>query len=176
MDWATVIAAGITGVVGLGGIGGTLLSARLTSKSDAANLRTSISAEDARANRAEKRRIYAACVAALTAHADVIVGASDELQRLIRSNAVQVDDLNRTRLAAQNAVAEVDLIAPTEVAVLTHHAMQVVLHAWGASSAAAPGVAISALTMAMRRDLGAHVGSSDELVIAPAPEKPSKMA
>ncbi len=47
MDWATVVPTAIAGVVGLAGIGGTLLSARLTSKSDAENLRTSISAEDA---------------------------------------------------------------------------------------------------------------------------------
>jgi hypothetical protein len=57
--------AAITGVVGLAGIGGTLLSARMTGKSDAANLRMSVSAEDTRAKLAEKRRIYANCLAAI---------------------------------------------------------------------------------------------------------------
>jgi hypothetical protein len=55
VDWGTVI----TGVVGLAGIGGTLLAARMTGKSDAENLRTSISAEDRRARRTEKREIFA---------------------------------------------------------------------------------------------------------------------
>lgn len=53
VDLGTVIAAGVTGVVGVAGIGGTLLSARMTSKSDADNLRTSIAAEDTRAKPAE---------------------------------------------------------------------------------------------------------------------------
>jgi hypothetical protein len=65
VDWATVVPTAITGLLGLAGIGGTLLSARLTSKSDAENLRTSISAEDARSRVVEKRRIYAKCLAAL---------------------------------------------------------------------------------------------------------------
>ncbi len=65
MDWTIIVPTAITGVVGLAGIGGTLLSARMTSKSDAENLRTSISAEDARAKLAEKRRAYAAFHASL---------------------------------------------------------------------------------------------------------------
>lgn len=76
MDWATVVPTAIAGVVGLAGIGGTLLSARLTSKSDAENLRTSISAEDAGAKLAEKRRIYANCIAAITACASATDNAA----------------------------------------------------------------------------------------------------
>lgn len=54
MDWGTIVPAAIVGAVGLAGIGGTLLSARMT-----------INAEDARTQRGEKRLIYANCLAAL---------------------------------------------------------------------------------------------------------------
>ena len=56
VDWTTVISTAITGAVGLAGIGGALLSARMTSKSDAENLKMSIAAEDEHARLAEKRR------------------------------------------------------------------------------------------------------------------------
>jgi hypothetical protein len=49
----------VTGLVGAAGIAGTLLSARITARSDMAGLRLSITAEDERAQLAEKRRIYA---------------------------------------------------------------------------------------------------------------------
>jgi hypothetical protein len=65
MDWASIVPAAITGVVGLAGIVGSILSARLTSRSASRNLELSISAEDKRAYTAEKRRIYAAFNAAI---------------------------------------------------------------------------------------------------------------
>jgi hypothetical protein len=49
----------VTGLVGAAGIAGTLLSARITARSDMAGLRLSIAAEEQRAQLAEKRRIYA---------------------------------------------------------------------------------------------------------------------
>jgi len=81
MDWGPVITAGITGIVGLAGIGGTLVSAKITRKSAAENLRTSIGAEDERARLAEKRRIYAQALASLTA---VNVMGKEERLRLPR--------------------------------------------------------------------------------------------
>lgn len=56
----SVVPIVITGVVGLAGIVGSILSARLTSRSAARNLQLSISAEGKRAHTGEKRRIYAA--------------------------------------------------------------------------------------------------------------------
>ena len=56
---------GIIGIVGLAGIGGTLLSARMTGSS-----------EDRRAKLAEKRRVYAGFLAALTQYA----GADDRMR------------------------------------------------------------------------------------------------
>ncbi len=174
MDWATVV----TGVVGLAGIGGTLLSARMTGESDAANLRASIRAEDARARLAEKRRIYASCVGALIAFSDAVVAVARDRDTPLtpEQHAGLVEESDRARLAAQNAVSEVDLIAPADVAILAHRAMRVILHADEAQDAGELGSPIVNLTMAMRRDLGADDDSAGELVIAPAPEKPSKLA
>lgn len=67
MDWAIIMPTAITGVVGLAGIGGTLLSARMTGKSDAANLQVSISAEDRRARCTEKREVFARFLTAASA-------------------------------------------------------------------------------------------------------------
>jgi len=72
--WETLI----TGVVGLAGIGGTLWqgkrsreaqTADLKASLDAAtdNLKLSISTEDRRNRRTEKRQIYAACLASINA-------------------------------------------------------------------------------------------------------------
>lgn len=50
----------ITGVVGVVGIAGTIVSGRLAARSATKDLRLSIAAEDARAHTAEKRKIYSA--------------------------------------------------------------------------------------------------------------------
>jgi ABC-type transporter Mla maintaining outer membrane lipid asymmetry ATPase subunit MlaF len=65
VDWASVVPGAITGVVGIVGIGGSVLSARMAGKSAAQNLQMSIQAEDTRASRAEKRRICASYLASL---------------------------------------------------------------------------------------------------------------
>ena len=60
MEWSTIAPAAITGVVGLAGIVGTIMSARQASRSASRDLQLSIKAEDKRASTAERRRIYAA--------------------------------------------------------------------------------------------------------------------
>jgi hypothetical protein len=60
MDWASVVSVAITGVVGIAGVAGTIGAARIASKSATKDLKLSISAENDRANKGEKRRIYAA--------------------------------------------------------------------------------------------------------------------
>ena len=59
VPWQTLI----TGIVGIAGIGGTILAAWMTGKRQTANLELSIGAENERHRLAEKRRIYAACQA-----------------------------------------------------------------------------------------------------------------
>jgi hypothetical protein len=49
----------VTGLIGVAGITGSLLSARLTARSNMAGLKLSITAEEERAQLAEKRRIHA---------------------------------------------------------------------------------------------------------------------
>jgi hypothetical protein len=151
VDWAILV----TGVVGIAGIGGTLLSAKMTSKSAAENLRTSIAAEDARAKLAEKRRIYANCMAALTACAS----ATDNTERGTDLPPAQfaelLEELSRTRQAAMNATYEVQLIGPIEVARLTNRAIRALLDS--AAQAGDIAEAVAKLTRAMRRDLGEDV-------------------
>lgn len=65
MEWSIIAPTAITGVVGLAGIVGSIMSARLTSRSASRDLQFSIKAEDERASTAERRRIYAAFNAAI---------------------------------------------------------------------------------------------------------------
>lgn len=177
MDWAIVVPTAITGAVGLAGIAGTLLSAKMTSKADAKNLKASIRAEDVRAKLADKRRIYAGCVAALTAYSDATVAANSPKALIKQHVRAELEyEVGRTRLAAQVAVSEVDLIAPPEVAVMAHRAALAVFDASEGKKIASIGSPIVNLTMAMRRDLGADDDSAGELVIAPAPANPSQSA
>jgi hypothetical protein len=57
----------VTGVVGIAGIGGAILAARITTKTQTANLLLSIDAENKRARVAEKRRLYAGFLASVNA-------------------------------------------------------------------------------------------------------------
>jgi hypothetical protein len=63
VSWTTVAPTAITGVVGLAGIGGSILSAKLAGRTATANVLLSINAEDVRAKVNEKRRIYATALA-----------------------------------------------------------------------------------------------------------------
>jgi hypothetical protein len=67
MDWGTVTTTAITGAVGIAGVAGSIVSARLAGKSAVENLKTSIAADDERARRAEMRRIYVAYVNGMNA-------------------------------------------------------------------------------------------------------------
>jgi hypothetical protein len=104
MDWGTFI----TGVVGLAGIGGSIVSAKIASKSATGDLRIAISAEDARSRRADKRLIYASFLAALSKLRD------------LRTNEHRTDEDIKELLAAQTAawvpVLEVGLVGPPQIA------------------------------------------------------------
>jgi len=139
VDWAIIVPTAITGAVGLAGIGGTLLSARMTGRSDAENLRTSISAEDERAKLAEKRRVYASCLASLTATGLVSTG-----------NSPNPESVTNAFMSATCALFEVRLIAPREVGELAGTALGRLL---GSEFGGFADV-VTRLTSAMRADLG----------------------
>ena len=65
MEWSSIAPTAITGIVGLAGIVGSIMAARLTSRSASRDLQLSINAEDKRASTSERRRIYAAFNAAI---------------------------------------------------------------------------------------------------------------
>jgi hypothetical protein len=151
VDWAIVV----TGVVGLAGIGGTLLSARMTGKSDAENLRASISAEDQRVKLAEKRRIYASCIAALT------VGLN--AARAILPGETGPADERHDELMAQwgsavataiSAASEVRLVGPFVVADLATRLVNLLIRARRVDDLGEWGRIYTELVAAMRADLG----------------------
>jgi hypothetical protein len=115
LPWGTLV----TGAVGLAGIAGTAWQSKrsreaqskdLRASIDAAagNLRLSITTEDDRANKAEKRRIYARCLAALNA------GLNAALEPASKSDYTPI----RVRVELANAVAEIELIGPGSIALL----------------------------------------------------------
>jgi hypothetical protein len=109
MDWAIVV----TGVVGLAGIGGSIVSARMASTSAAANLQTNIAAEERRAKVAEKRLIYARYLTSITevvaaaGNLEIYGGEADPGDR--QALVVRV---NQSVVALMNALSEVQLVAP----------------------------------------------------------------
>jgi hypothetical protein len=164
VDGATVVSTAIAGAVGLAGIGGTLLAARMTSKSDAENLRMSISAEDARAKLAEKRRIYANCLAALMDFTNALErwGHETKLPPEQR-NAEGQDEVVRTRRAAYHTVSEVELIGPTEVARLASRVISALLGSDQNTRLVEITDPLTVLVLEMRRDLGEDVPSREQI-------------
>ena len=115
MDWTSIVPTAISGVVGLAGIGGTLLSARMTSKSDSENLRTSIGAEDQRARLAEKCRIYANYLSALSAGFNSYVESSTKQDLAGQKHDEIMARWRDAHVNALSASSEVRLIGPGAV-------------------------------------------------------------
>jgi hypothetical protein len=149
VDWGTVIPAGITAVVGLAGIGGTLLAARITGRS-----------EDNRAKVAEKRRIYANCLAALSVQYEANILKVETSKLSFPQDLATIfgssGDLDR---AAMNAVFEVQLIASFDVAKLAAKTLETLFRATPGSERNAWATAIALLVAAMRTDLGEPIDS-----------------
>ncbi|MFZ0166064.1 MAG: hypothetical protein WAL12_20985 [Trebonia sp.] len=144
MDWAVVVAAGITGVVGLAGIGGTLLSARIAGRS-----------EDKRAKLAEKRRIYANCLAALAneIRARSLVARVDDRPPTKR----RLENLDRAiaaSVATATTVFEVHLVGSLDVAALAMECHETLAQMTSESEPENWGTAFARLIAAMRADLG----------------------
>jgi hypothetical protein len=95
----------VTGAVGIAGIGGTLWSGK-----------RSINAENDRANKADKRRIYAACQAALV---EIWTAAVEyELSRSKLRRRTGAVALGKQRDAMYRTTSEARLIASSEVEAL----------------------------------------------------------
>jgi hypothetical protein len=113
-NWATVIPAVVTGAVGIAGIGGTILSAKLTAKTQTANLGLSIGAENHRARLAEKRRIYATFMASHERALEGVVKHRASFRLSESTNDIKaMETIQRdARSALGNARAEMGLIEP----------------------------------------------------------------
>jgi hypothetical protein len=131
-------------------------SADLKRSIDAAaeNLRLSISAEDGRAKLAEKRRIYAHCLATLNVL--MVVTIKTELSRdepaAIRGPAVE--ERTAAILAATSAVFEVKLLGEAKVSNLAGDALRRIMSLKLGAETEAYGDVLVPLIFAMRTDLG----------------------
>lgn len=107
-DWSTFVA----GAVGVAGIAGTIIAARLTSKSQSADLLAYIESQTDRAEMTEKRRIYAVCQASFA--------------RMLRASVKNATAQGGAKVAASAALAsaeeqmyvdasELQLMAPSGV-------------------------------------------------------------
>jgi hypothetical protein len=152
----------VTGLVGAAGIAGTLFSAKITAKSNMAGLRLSITAEDKRAQLADKRRIYAAFDASIdrlvilygAIHEDWATASPAEREAM-RSG----QDAAMTALL--NGLGEIRLIAPEAIGrqadnmarLMTNYGRTVLTDS-GSDVADDAFEQRSALYEAMRADLG----------------------
>jgi hypothetical protein len=114
-DVPTIVLGIVTGVVGIAGVAGAIVSAKIASKSATKDLKLSIAAGNKRADMAEKRKIYASCLAALTE-----METASGLHRVYYAGSKsQRGDAQWRLIAAQNAMhiaaSEADLIAPPDV-------------------------------------------------------------
>jgi hypothetical protein len=166
MDWASVVPGAITGIVGIAGIGGSILSAKLAGKSATQNLQTSITAENERTHVADKRRIYASFQASL----NKLLVAIDTVQTygagLEREQ--RLSDMRAAVTTMFGAISELQLIAPeglryltTDVANLTYKHFRAAEQGTSTASMLGPEVADQQfidqrrkLYRAMRADLG----------------------
>jgi len=130
----------ITGIVGVAGIGGTILAAWMTGRSQTVNLKLSIDAENDRANRAEKRRVYAhfhACFAA-------VIRPTVMLRAAYQPGAPQADrvpaesTLGKAHDALFEATGELMLLAPPPVNEIAEKVLQSVLDYADATHAGEP--------------------------------------
>jgi hypothetical protein len=132
VDWGNVAAGAITGVVGLAGIIGTSWQGKRSREAQAtdlkasldataANLKPGIDAENERARLADKRRVYARYLAALSE----LLRAMGLVQAVGADNLTAVGAELDASTALISALSEVELIAPYEVGILAGFARKV---------------------------------------------------
>ena len=142
-DWPAVWAAISGGVVGLAGIIFAWRQSRMT-----------ISAEDARAKLAEKRRIYANCLTAINTYLYAAGALAGGTELPPAEHAGLEQEADRARTAALNTTSEVYLVGTAEVTRLANRTLSLVMSAETGTSVEEPVTVFVELTGAMRRDLG----------------------
>src|SRR6266550_1760771 len=160
MDWASVVSVAITGVVGIAGVAGTIVAARIASKSATKDLNLSISGENDRSNKAEKRRIYASCLASFTKLTSMVldIGMPSPSGNKVVSEEAKAN-YQRMLDATAELVSQADLIAPRSVQDLLNQNIAALEElAWGhedkGESLRKVGYRRDDLADAMRADLG----------------------
>jgi hypothetical protein len=140
MDWGSVISTAVTGVVGLAGIGGTFLSARMAGRS-----------QDLRERLAEKRRAYSGVLAAWATYADAEnrVHAAGTAKR--ESLSIERDHVLQS---ARVATYEVVLIGNLDIGQMALHVEESARAAGEGGSGKDMEQAYANMLMAMRADLG----------------------
>jgi hypothetical protein len=108
-DWSTFVA----GAVGIAGIAGSVISARLASQSQSSDLLTSINAENVRSRVAEKRRIYARFLACAN---DLATKGLAQAYRA--ATAEKTSEFAAAVAALLTAQSEVELVGPRGVSQL----------------------------------------------------------
>ena len=146
--WAYVM----TGLVGLAGIAGTLWQGRRSDRAGARNLQTTIDAENARAQIADKRHTYAQCLAALTQlqQATAVVDRHRRNTETAEGKRAESDRLTAST-AALTATWELTLIGRADVALVANTAVEVI--GKGDANAQILGLVFSRLLTVMQADL-----------------------
>jgi hypothetical protein len=146
VDWTVVISTAITGAVGIAGVAGTIIAARIAGNSARESARLSISAEAGRARFSDKRQVYARATGALLA-------ASLEASAVV-SPADKSPQTAAAFMAAADAVSELELIAPPAILELSDRVMtRLIDFRAGRSDYAAYGAAEKELFTSLRADL-----------------------
>jgi hypothetical protein len=179
IDWAAVAAAGATAIAAIGGIWGTARQARRAREAATRdlkenliaankNLQLSIEAEDDRARRAEKRQLYAGCLAAINAAIPALVedrAARSSNDKDQRSSAFKRAQLARTTVL--NAAMELELVAPDSVLLHSRDVVAWLTNYWTETGKGAKigseisdgGGSLDKLRTAMRTDLDEQTNS-----------------
>lgn len=154
--WSTLV----TGLVGIAGIVGAIVSSWLAAKSSAANVRLGIAAENERTALADRRHTYASCMTALSA---LLTAAIDHRNMAVREDKLLADSkVDAAFDTMYQRASELWLIAPPEVRRTAHRAVNAVTEFVAAThNHSHEGPDVEALfklrrnlSTAMREDLG----------------------
>jgi hypothetical protein len=155
VDWAAVTSAAITGAVGIAGVAGTIIAARVAGKSARESAQLSINAQADQARLADKRQVYAQALAAL--HAAMLAVQKlavyqqkrkpEEVIATAREHALEVVR------AALGAITEVQLITPIPLAQQCDEVMRTLYRTDSDPLLSEMSEAVNLLTRALRADL-----------------------